>query len=60
MNGEWLDLSGRVCVVTGAGGGLGRAIAISLNALGCRLVLLDRDPATCEKPRAELAARPSG
>lgn len=54
MNGEWLGLSGRVCVVTGAGGGLGRAIATSLNALGCRLVLLDRDPAACEETARQI------
>lgn len=49
MSKDWLGLSGRVCVVTGAGGGLGRAIATSLAAAGARLVLLDRDPATCEE-----------
>ncbi len=49
MDGEWLGLTGRVCVVTGAGGGLGRAIATGLAAAGGRLVLLDRDAATCEE-----------
>lgn len=48
-NAGWLNLTGRVCVVTGAGGGLGRAIATGLAAAGGRLVLLDRDPATCEE-----------
>ncbi|HSU04544.1 MAG TPA: SDR family oxidoreductase, partial [Acetobacteraceae bacterium] len=49
MDGDWLALKGRICVVTGAGGGLGRAIAIGLSAAGGRLVLLDRDVATCEE-----------
>ena len=26
---DWLGLSGRVCVVTGGGGGIGRATALS-------------------------------
>jgi hypothetical protein len=26
---DWLGLAGRVCVVTGAGGGIGRAVATS-------------------------------
>jgi NAD(P)-dependent dehydrogenase (short-subunit alcohol dehydrogenase family) len=39
---SWLGLEGRTCVVTGAGGGLGRAIALGFAAAGGRLVLLDR------------------
>jgi len=42
---DWLGLRGRVCVVTGAGGGIGRAIAASLAQAGGRLALLDRDEA---------------
>jgi NAD(P)-dependent dehydrogenase (short-subunit alcohol dehydrogenase family) len=37
------DLSGRVAVVTGAGSGIGRALAQELGRRGCRLALLDRD-----------------
>lgn len=40
---DWLDLRGRVCVVTGAGGGLGQAIALGFARAGARLVLLDRE-----------------
>ena len=32
---DWLGLSGRVCVVTGGGGGIGRATAVSLAQRGC-------------------------
>ena len=37
--------SGQVAVVTGAGSGLGRAIAAALSALDVKLGLVDRDPA---------------
>jgi glucose 1-dehydrogenase len=45
---DWLGLAGRLCVVTGAAGGIGRAIAAGLAAAGARLVLLDRDQAACD------------
>src|SRR6476661_4065940 len=31
---DWLGLSGRVCVVTGGGGGIGRAVAVNLARAG--------------------------
>lgn len=39
------DLSGRVAVVVGGGGGIGRACAIDLAGAGMRLALCDRDAA---------------
>jgi short-subunit dehydrogenase len=36
-------LAGKVAIVTGAAGGIGRAVAIELSARGANLVLLDRD-----------------
>lgn len=41
----WLGLERRVCVVTGAAGGLGRAIAAGFARAGAQVVLLDRDVA---------------
>jgi len=41
--GDWLGLAGRVCAVTGAGGGIGFEIAGQLLAAGARVALLDRD-----------------
>ena len=39
------DLDGQTCAVTGASGGIGRAIALTLARAGGRLSLLDRDEA---------------
>ena len=41
MANGWLNLEGRVCVVTGAAGGIGRAIAQTLAEVGAIPVLLD-------------------
>jgi NAD(P)-dependent dehydrogenase (short-subunit alcohol dehydrogenase family) len=40
------DLAGRVAVIVGGGGGLGRACAIDLGGAGMRLALCDRDGAS--------------
>ncbi|WP_273728257.1 SDR family NAD(P)-dependent oxidoreductase [Brucella gallinifaecis] len=40
---SWLGLSGKTVVITGAGGGIGQALARSFAGEGARLVLLDRD-----------------
>jgi short-subunit dehydrogenase len=52
-----LDLSGKTAVVTGAGSGIGRALALGLAARGCHLALSDIRPATLEPLAAELAPR---
>ncbi|QIL82408.1 SDR family oxidoreductase [Diaphorobacter sp. HDW4A] len=40
---DWLGLAGRVCVVSGAGSGIGAAIARALAGQGAQVALLDRD-----------------
>jgi NAD(P)-dependent dehydrogenase (short-subunit alcohol dehydrogenase family) len=42
-DGGWLGLTDRVCVVTGAGGGIGSELALQLLAAGAKVALLDRD-----------------
>jgi NAD(P)-dependent dehydrogenase (short-subunit alcohol dehydrogenase family) len=51
---DWLGLSGRIAVVTGAGGGIGRAVASSLARAGARVAAIDRDERGLEATRAEL------
>jgi NAD(P)-dependent dehydrogenase (short-subunit alcohol dehydrogenase family) len=51
---DWLGLSGRVCVVTGGGGGIGRAVASSLARAGAHVAAIDRDEHGLEATGAEL------
>jgi len=48
------DFTGKVVVISGAAGGLGRALARSFAAAGARIAALDRDAAGAEALAAEL------
>jgi len=48
------DLNGKVAIVTGAGQGLGEAIARRLAAEGCKVVVADMVPENAEKVAASL------
>lgn len=54
---DWLGLSGRVCVVTGAGGGIGGAIAASFAAAGAAVALLDKNAETCAATTGALVGK---
>lgn len=51
-----MDLTGKLCVVTGATEGIGRAIAFSLGRAGATVAICARTPATVERTVAELRA----
>jgi gluconate 5-dehydrogenase len=48
------DLAGRVALVTGAASGIGRAIALGLDACGAHIALADRDAAGARAVAAKL------
>ena len=52
-----LDFTGRVCVVTGAGSGIGRAIANGFAARGARVAVLDRNADAAAATVAQITGR---
>jgi len=50
-------LDGRVCLVTGAGQGLGRSVALEMATEGAKVVLLERNPETVAAVAAEIEIR---
>jgi NAD(P)-dependent dehydrogenase (short-subunit alcohol dehydrogenase family) len=51
-----LDLSGEVALVTGAGRGIGKAIALAVAAAGARVVLTARTESELDAVRSEISA----
>lgn len=50
------ELHGKIAVVTGAGGGIGRALAVLLAQRGCRLAITDVDGPGLDVTRARIEA----
>src|SRR6266850_2935283 len=50
-------LRDRVCVISGAGQGLGRAVALEMAGEGAKVVLLERNPDTVKQVAAEIASQ---
>lgn len=53
---DWLGLGGKTAAITGAGGGIGRAVALGLAKVGAKPILLDRDTTTMAETQAALRA----
>lgn len=54
---DWLGLQGRVCVVTGAGSGIGAAMAEAFAAAGAQVAVLDRNGDAARQVAGRLAAQ---
>jgi NAD(P)-dependent dehydrogenase (short-subunit alcohol dehydrogenase family) len=56
MKSNWIDMTEEVCVISGAGGGIGRSLAYEFAGVGATVVLVDRDEGQLEKLVDELSA----
>lgn len=54
---DWLGLRGRRVAITGAAGGIGRAVAALAVEAGASVVLLDREGAGCAAAAAEITGK---
>lgn len=54
---EWrLDFTGKTCVVTGAGGGIGQGIAVAFAQAGAKVAILERNRQGAEETAAKIGA----
>lgn len=52
---DWLGVSGKVAVVSGGGGGIGRTIATSLAEVGCKVAVMDINAESAEETAKALS-----
>src|SRR4051812_26100303 len=57
MDASAIDLSGQVALVTGGGGGIGRAIALCMADMGADVAVIDNIPERCEETPARARGR---
>jgi len=57
MDGSELRLDGQVALVTGGGGGIGRAIALALADMGADIAIVEAIPERCEEVAARIRER---
>ena len=57
MQTSLFDLSGKIAVVTGAGRGLGKAVALGLAEFGADVAAIDLEAGNCKGTAAEIKAR---
>lgn len=53
---DYMGLAGKVCAITGAGSGIGRATALAMARLGADVVLIGRTPASLEQTAGQASA----
>ena len=56
MDASAIDLSGQVALVTGGGGGIGRAIALCMADMGANVAIIENIPERCEETAARIRA----
>jgi NAD(P)-dependent dehydrogenase (short-subunit alcohol dehydrogenase family) len=57
MDASAIDLTGQVALVTGGGGGIGRAIALCMADMGANVAVIDNIPERCEETAARIRER---
>ena len=57
MDASAIDLTGQVALVTGGGGGIGRAIALCMADMGANVAIIDNIPERCDEVAARVRER---